>query len=53
VSACAGVLHYYWLVKSAVRKPLMYAAIVAILLAFRLFASWMKSRRTTIVGVNS
>jgi methionine sulfoxide reductase heme-binding subunit len=53
VSACAGVLHYYWLVKSDVRKPLMYAAIVAILLAFRLFTSWMKSRRTAMVRVNS
>jgi len=48
VSACAGVLHYYWLVKSDVRKPLMYAAIVAILLAFRMFASLMKSRRTAV-----
>jgi sulfoxide reductase heme-binding subunit YedZ len=53
VSACAGVLHYYWLVKSDVRLPLMYAAIVAILLAFRLFASLMKSRRMTTVRANS
>jgi len=52
VSACAGVLHYYWLVKSDVRKPLMYAAIVAILLAFRLFTSFVKSRRTTAVRAN-
>jgi methionine sulfoxide reductase heme-binding subunit len=47
------VLHYYWLVKSDVRKPLMYAAIVAILLAFRLFARLMKSRGTATVRASS
>jgi sulfoxide reductase heme-binding subunit YedZ len=35
-SAVAGVIHYYWLVKSAVIRPLMYAAIVAMLLLWRL-----------------
>ncbi len=35
-SAIAGVVHYYWLVKSDVRNPLSYAAIFAILLAARL-----------------
>jgi len=38
VSATAGVIHYYWLVKSDVRLPLMYAGILAVLLAYRLFA---------------
>ena len=28
LSAIGGVVHYYWLVKSDVRKPLMYGAIV-------------------------
>lgn len=36
ISAVAGVIHYYWLVKSDVRKPLEYAYIVCILLACRL-----------------
>jgi sulfoxide reductase heme-binding subunit YedZ len=36
VSAIAGVVHYYWLVKSDVRKPLMYGAMVGVLLLFRL-----------------
>jgi sulfoxide reductase heme-binding subunit YedZ len=36
VSAIAGVIHYYWLVKSDIRLPLLYAAIVAVLLGFRL-----------------
>lgn len=35
VSAVAGVVHYYWLVKSDIRLPLMYAAIVTLLLGFR------------------
>lgn len=37
VYACAalGVIHYYWLVKSDVRLPLMYGAILAILMAGR------------------
>ena len=35
VTAIAGVVHYYWLVKSDVRKPLFYGALVALLLAAR------------------
>ncbi len=35
-SAIAGVVHYYWLVKSDVRNPLTYAGIFAILLTARL-----------------
>jgi len=35
VSATAGVIHYYWLVKADVRVPLRYAAIVAFLLGCR------------------
>jgi methionine sulfoxide reductase heme-binding subunit len=34
-SALAGVIHYYWLVKSDVRLPLLYAGIVALLLGYR------------------
>jgi len=32
VTAVCGVIHYYWLVKSDVRKPLFYGALVGILL---------------------
>lgn len=35
VSAVAGVIHYYWLVKSAVIRPLIYAVIVTVLLLWR------------------
>jgi methionine sulfoxide reductase heme-binding subunit len=36
ISAMAGVIHYYWLIKSAVIRPLAYGAIVAALLLWRL-----------------
>lgn len=42
-SAIAGVIHYYWLVKSDVRKPVEYASIVGILLAWRIW-SWVSDR---------
>jgi sulfoxide reductase heme-binding subunit YedZ len=44
LSAIAGVIHYYWLVKSDTRKPLQYAFIVGILLAWRLGA-WLYGKR--------
>ncbi len=43
LSAIAGVIHYYWLVKSDERKPLQYAAIVGALLAWRVGA-WLYKR---------
>jgi len=48
-----AVVHYYWLVKSDVREPLMYAGILALLFAIRLkprLHSWLASRRTTDHG---
>ena len=36
VSAVAGVVHYYWLVKSDVRWPLAYAAAVGVLMLYRI-----------------
>jgi len=35
VSAIAGVIHYLWLVKKDIRKPLIYGAILAVLLLYR------------------
>ncbi len=43
ISAICGVIHYYWLVKSAVLRPLMYGAIVAVLLLWRL-GDWLVRR---------
>ena len=36
LSAVAGVVHYYWLVKSDVRLPLAYASAVGVLLLYRI-----------------
>jgi methionine sulfoxide reductase heme-binding subunit len=42
-TAVLGVIHYYWLVKSDVRKPVFYGLLVAILLAWRL-GDWLFKR---------
>ena len=44
--AIAGVIHYIWLVKLDLRKPLIYAAILAVLLLYRL-AVWISQRRSS------
>jgi methionine sulfoxide reductase heme-binding subunit len=49
VTAIAGVIHYYWLVKSDVRKPLEYAFLVGILLLWRI-GHWLLSRRRQASG---
>ena len=35
ISAICGVIHYLWLVKADIRKPLEYGAILTILLSYR------------------
>jgi sulfoxide reductase heme-binding subunit YedZ len=47
VSATAGVIHYYWLVKADVRLPLRYAAIVAFLLACRVVIHFVDRGRAS------
>src|SRR5437763_4359144 len=42
-SAIAAVIHYYWLVKSDVRLPLLYAAIIGALLLYRI-TIWVRGR---------
>lgn len=37
-----GVLHFFWMVKSDLREPLLYAAILALLLGYRV---WVHRRR--------
>jgi sulfoxide reductase heme-binding subunit YedZ len=46
ISAICAVIHYYWLVKSAVLRPLTYAAIVAVLLLWRLADRFIRRGRT-------
>ena len=43
-SAAAGVIHYLWLVKADLRKPLEYALVLGMLLLYRVVA-WTLSRR--------
>jgi methionine sulfoxide reductase heme-binding subunit len=45
ISAIAGVIHYWWLVKADIRRPLAYAAVVATLLIFRV---WWSRLHTTV-----
>jgi methionine sulfoxide reductase heme-binding subunit len=47
VTAICGVIHYYWLVKSDVRAPLFYGALVAILLLWRVADWFLKRRRSS------
>ena len=41
-TAVLGVVHYLWLVKSDLRRPIIYGIVVAILLGFRLV--WTRTR---------
>lgn len=42
-SALGGVIHYYWLVKSDVRLPLMYGAILLVLMLYRAVV-WLRPK---------
>jgi methionine sulfoxide reductase heme-binding subunit len=53
VSAVCGVIHYYWLVKSAVIKPLTYGAIVGLLLLWRLLDSISKKKQVGVRAVGA
>jgi methionine sulfoxide reductase heme-binding subunit len=44
LAAGLGVLHYYWGVKADVREPLLYAAILAVLLGMRVAWAWRARR---------
>jgi sulfoxide reductase heme-binding subunit YedZ len=49
VSAAAGVIHFVWLVKADLQRPLAYGAILAILLTYRIIiwaAARIRARRT-------
>jgi len=46
VSAICGVIHYLWLVKADIRKPLEYGAILVVLLSYRAVL-WMLPKMQT------
>lgn len=53
-SAGAGVIHFIWLVKADLRRPLTYGAILCLLLTFRI-AAWMiaKTKSRTAIAVRA
>jgi sulfoxide reductase heme-binding subunit YedZ len=44
-SAAAGVIHYYWLVKSDIRLPVLYGAILTLLLLYRFTAKFWRGQK--------
>jgi sulfoxide reductase heme-binding subunit YedZ len=44
-AAVGGVVHYLWLGKIITRRPLVYAAVVCLLLGYRVVASLLRQRR--------
>jgi sulfoxide reductase heme-binding subunit YedZ len=53
-AAIAGVIHYLWLVKADIRKPLEYGAILAVLLGYRIVV-WAapKLKRRAALGTST
>jgi len=45
VVGIAGVIHFYWLVKADIRRPVQYGAVLALLLGYRLVVKWMPALR--------
>ena len=46
-TAIAGVIHYIWLVKKDLRKPLIYAAVLGVLLLYRIVV-WAFGRKRKV-----
>ena len=53
--AIGGVIHFYWLVKADIRRPVQYGTVLALLLGYRLVARWaphlavrLSSKPTTV-----
>jgi sulfoxide reductase heme-binding subunit YedZ len=49
LSAVAGVIHYYWLVKSDVHLPLEYAGVIFVLLAWRVYGWYAGPKRRAAI----
>ncbi|GAA5074610.1 protein-methionine-sulfoxide reductase heme-binding subunit MsrQ [Lysobacter panacisoli] len=48
--AVLAVLHFWWLVKSDIREPALYAGILALLLGWRVWKRAVSARRTAAAG---
>ena len=53
VAAIAGVIHFYWLVKADIRRPLQYATVLTLLLGYRLAATLNRSLGAKLSGKSS
>jgi methionine sulfoxide reductase heme-binding subunit len=51
-SAAAGVIHYIWLVKADLKKPLEYASVLGLLILYRLIV-WIGSRPPAPAKINT
>ena len=51
--AIGGVIHYYLIVKSDVLMPLAFAAILAALLGYRVYAAIQKAAQTSVIPKQS
>jgi sulfoxide reductase heme-binding subunit YedZ len=47
VAPAAGVVHYWWLVKSDIRLPAMYGAILTVLMLYRVFL-WTRKKAPVV-----
>ena len=45
LSAIAGVIHYWWLVKADISKPAQYGFVLSLLLGYRVVAWWLRRNR--------
>ena len=50
VTGIAGVIHYYWLVKSDIREPVFYGALVGVLLLYRAVIAMMNRKPKAAVN---
>lgn len=50
IAAAAGVLHFYWLVKSDIRRPAQYGAVLALLLGVRLVYAFLPRASQRLAG---
>lgn len=52
VAAIAGVIHYYMQVKADVRQPLVFAAVLTVLLGWRVMEHWRNRKPAPAAGRN-
>jgi len=50
VAALAGVIHFLWRVKADLREPLIFGAVLGVLLAARVYF-WIKKKRASVVAL--